>query len=101
MNRKKKSYLPEKSRTLIGDRLLDLIFMMIAFGVVFLIAGAVLGLQLEDPNPPIQYYAAGAAATLPILWRLLQRAKEKKTGILLAVVWAAAVIAAGALIAAD
>lgn len=95
--RAKKSFLPEKSRKLIGDRLLDLIFILIGFGVFWLIAGALLGLEPGE-SCPMQYYIAGVGASLPIAGRILQKAGTAKYRLAAALVWLAAAAAAGVLV---
>ncbi|MBQ8638264.1 MAG: hypothetical protein IJ468_03765 [Lachnospiraceae bacterium] len=90
--RKRKSYLPEQSRKMIGDRLFDLIFILIAFGICFFTAGAVLGLEPGETTT-LQYCIAGSGATLPILWRFWKKAGARVDRIVLVMVWAAAVLA--------
>jgi len=91
--RKKKSILPPKSRQIIGDRLLDVIFILICFGIFWLVTGAVLGLEPGESRP-VQYMVAGAGATMPIAGRLIQHAKALTNRIVIGVIWLAAAIGA-------
>lgn len=91
MRKRKKSFLPDKSRRMIGDRLLDLIFILICFGICFLVSGAALGLEAGESHPA-QYWIAGCGATLPILGRMLQRCQAPVNRIVLGVIWLAACV---------
>ena len=97
MTNLKKSFLPEKSRKIIGDILLYLIFMMVFFGLFYLVSGAAAGLEPGESRP-FQYYAAAVGESLPILAGLLKRSPSVANRVILGAVWAAAAAGAGFLL---